>query len=297
MSSVRSLRISKMELLSVPSQGLDSIQSLEHHAGEPIDSAYGSILAKSKNVNVVSFDVFDTVLLRDEKSELERFWDISNRFVQKHGKRLQLDAVSCLTARIQSASHAYQLSEKVQGTTEGRLADIALNMMRALRVKGDHHKLANQWSDCELEVESEQLRLSPFVDGLIDQFVRQDKTIIFLSDMYLEGERIVDLLGRSGCNMSRIDHVISTADCRINKRSGTVFSHIEKKLNLAPYDFLHLGDSLASDFKRPIEAGWLAHHLPIPQKALQARRESHFNICERVFSERNLALPMSVPAV
>ena len=267
------------------------------HETAQSDALLAGILDQAQDAEVVSFDVFDTVLWRDGKSELERFHDVATRFAAQLTGAPTLTARACLTARLTCASHAYQLSEMVEHTTEGRLTDIALNMMHALRLEGDRAAWAEKWCETEIEIETEQLRIAPFIDDLIDRLVDMDKQVIFVSDMYLQADQIQTLLENCGCDMSRVAQLISTADTRINKRSGTIFPYLSKMMDIEPEEFLHMGDSLTSDFRKPIEAGWAARYLPVPRKLLQERRDSHFKTIETVFGQRKLPLPMSVPTV
>jgi predicted HAD superfamily hydrolase len=279
-------------------KALRDAESFEKFYNGPMsDALLDRILKQSERVKVVSFDIFDTVLWRDSRSELERFADIAARFIEKAGPAAVPDQRACLVARITCALNAYQLSEIIDQTTEGRLRDIALNIMHTLRVSGDRRQLAELWCQAELEVESEQLRIAPFIDDLINRLTAMDKQIIFLSDMYLQADQIGILLERAGVDMNRVARLISTADERVNKRSGTIFPRLTAQMDMFASDFLHMGDSFTSDFRKPLEAGWSARHLPVPQKVLAERRESHFQTCEAFFGRRRIALPIAAPTI
>lgn len=259
------------------------------------------IVSRMAQIDTVSFDVFDTVLLRNGISELARFLEISTRFVAKAQERdpeFSHTAHSCLMARIQSASSAYQLSKRLQNTTEGRLTDISLNIMRSLRLPLDQAaEMATLWCEVELEVEIEHLSLSAFADDLITQAVAMGKQVIFISDMYLDAQQIRHILEGCGFDMTRVSQLISTADTTLNKRSGTIFPMVEEKFEMTPSGILHIGDSFVSDFRRPIAAGWKAQHLPIPELLLKARIQSHETTCAMVFGDKNFPLPMSKPSL
>lgn len=259
------------------------------------------MISRMEQVDTLSFDVFDTVLLRNGISELERFLEISTRFMTKAQERdpgFSHTTRSCLMARIQSASSAYQLSKRLQNTTEGRLKDISLNIMRSLRLPPEQAaEMAKLWCDVELEVEIEHLRVSAFADDLITQAVAAGKQIIFISDMYLDAKQIRHILEGCGFDMTRVSQLISTADTILNKRSGTIFPMLVNQLQMSPSRILHIGDSFVSDFHRPITAGWKAQHLPIPERLVKARIESHETTCAMVFGSKNFPLPMSKPSL
>lgn len=281
--------------VGAPEQALKDAASFEDFHASPVsEELRTAILRQAGTAQIVSFDIFDTVLWRDEKSELERFADIARAFADRLPGH---DARAWLMARIFSASHAYQLSEVIEGTTEGRLSDIALNMMHAMKIAGDRHEAARLWCQTELEVETRQLRIAPFIDRLITQLVAEGKQVIFLSDMYLQADQIRRLLDNLGFDMSRVKRLISTADERVNKRSGTIFPRLAREMDVPPEAFLHMGDSLTSDYAMPLRAGWAARYLPVPRAVLAQRRESHFQACETLFGRRQIVLPMAVPTL
>ncbi|THD85383.1 hypothetical protein E7811_06720 [Aliigemmobacter aestuarii] len=252
---------------------------------------------RMNHADVISLDVFDTVLLRDEKSELSRFRDVAERFAGRAEVREaapDLTMRACLVARLYCAATAYQLSIKVNGATEGRLNDIARNMMVSLRLPAE---MAALWIATELEVEREQLRPSIFADALMARAMGAGKQVILVSDMYLDQSQIAELLTACGLETARYTRLFSSADTHVNKRSGTVFPMIAEEMGLHPYRFLHLGDSLVSDFQRPSQAGWWAQHLPVPDMMTHARIRDHHATCEAVFGRPDYPLPMSVPSL
>lgn len=276
-------------------QALNYSASFESfYAGPLSNKLRDDILRQAEDAQIISFDIFDTVLWRDEQSELARFAVVAQAFSDRLPGH---DPRSWLTARIFGASHAYQMSEMVEGTTEGRLRDIALNMMHAMRIPGDRHEAADLWCQTELEIEAAQLRISPFIDRLIDALVAQDKMVILLSDMYLQADQIRQLLDSLGFSMDRVARLISSGDERVNKRSGTIFPHLMRDMGAQPGDFLHMGDSLTSDFVMPIRSGWAAQYLPVPLAVQEKRRENHFQSCATLFGQRQTALPMAVPTL
>lgn len=255
------------------------------------------IIARMARADIVSFDVFDTVLLRDGKSELHRFADFATRFADgltAAGGAPVVSARAALVARIYSASAAYQLSAPVQGTTEGRLDDIAWHMMHSLRLP---EAAAADWIEAELSVETEQLRRSDFAHQIMESAVKAGKRVIFVSDMYLSEAHIRRLLDACGVDMRLVSRVYSTADTTVNKRSGTIFARIARDLATDPGRFLHLGDSRVSDYLQPGLAGWAAQYLPLPRGLAHARRDDHLATCAAQFGDAHFPLPMSVPSV
>lgn len=196
-------------------------------------------------------------------------------------------------ARIHSASTAYRLSPRKQDCVEGRLADIALNTVRSLKLDPAY---ADIWIEAELGVESEQLRLSSFVLELMALAEAENKRTIFISDMYLDRDNIAILLAKAGLADTPLANIISSADEILNKRSGTIFPALAERYGLEGGRFLHLGDSFQSDYLMPKSCGWLAQHLPVPKVLLASRYESHHRTVQSLFGMKQFPLPMSRPA-
>ena len=258
-----------------------------------------NLVARLDTIDVLSLDIFDTVLLRDEKSELERFHDIAVRFAGLSEVRAVFPALSsrtALTARLNCARTAYQMGERVEGTTEGRLDQIAALMMQVLRAPAERRvALADIWCATELAVEGEQLRASTFALDLARIANAAGKRVILVTDMYLDEEQVRMLLAQCGADPRQFHAISSSADTIVNKRSGTIFPYLNSKLSMVPDRVLHLGDSYVSDYLQPCLAGWQAQHLPLPRKTIDARIASHELICETQFGARNFQLPINKP--
>jgi predicted HAD superfamily hydrolase len=123
----------------------------------------------------------------------------------------------------------------------------------------------------ELNYENKNLILNPIVSAIFD-FVKKELKghVILISDMYMRKEQILALIKMKNLDTSNlITSIFSSADEKLSKKSGKIFSKIEKKLNSRPHSFVHIGDSLDGDFKKPIEKGWNAIHLPLPNCLLE----------------------------
>ncbi|WP_138468402.1 HAD family hydrolase [Poseidonocella sp. HB161398] len=251
-----------------------------------------------ERVDVCSFDVFDTVLQRDGRSELERFGDVAAEFVRRAGREdpeLRLSQRTCLSARVLSASTAYQMSPPVKGCREGRFPEIVQNLVASLSLPGDPYE--RLWREAEFEIEAAQLRGAPFIENLIDLAVARGKTVIFISDMYLPGEDIARLVEACGIGTGKVARIFSSADTVVSKRSGLLYDHVCAELEVAPGKMLHLGDSLEGDFIAAKRRGLEAIHLPVPRALMQKRLESHRSMLAGLAGEDPLPLPIGAPVL
>jgi hypothetical protein len=135
--------------------------------------------------------VFDTALLRECKSEARRFWDISERFVaecREEGISVDFEPEDALLARVTAATAAYSISRSIAGNREGRFEDIARTTCELL----DHPELAAAYVANELAYEAGALVANPLL-GMVSEALPETR-MIFVSDMYLEGNKITHLL-------------------------------------------------------------------------------------------------------
>ncbi len=251
-----------------------------------------------ERVDICSFDVFDTLLLRDDRSELERFADVAAEFIRRAraaGAETLPSARSCLSARILAASTAYQMSRPVEGCREGRFGDIVRNLVASLGLPADPFE--EHWREAELETEASQLRGSAFIENLIDLAVARGKTVIFISDMYLPAEDISRLVEVCGISTEKVSRIYSSADTVVNKRSGLVYDLVCSEQGAAPERILHMGDSLEGDFAAAKRRGLEAIHLPIPRAVTAKRLDSHRRILSGLAGDADLPLPIAPPVL
>lgn len=211
---------------------------------------------------IISCDVFDTVLFRNEKCEPFRFFEIATALKMK--LNLPHNVYEILNARYLGVEITYSASKVLQGCREGSLYDIHRVMLNVLNVKPE---LLKKSIEVESEYERENLSLN---DGLWNLLLNlkqlYNAEIIFISDMYKHSEQIEVLLNAHITNYHNIVYKLySSADSVISKHSGKIFDFVEKDLNYHQEQFIHIGDNLRSDYQNPKKHGWNAIYLPVPK--------------------------------
>lgn len=228
---------------------------------------------EAADAKILSFDVFDTFLLRNDKPETARYLELS-RLLQKRVAETKPDRLpdemDILLARLHALSFSYRTGKQVDGCREGHIAQVARVARNILGLEEDAERL---FLEAELDYEAANLKLNPVLAELASNFREKGGKVILVSDMYLGGEEIADIAKRLKANID-FDAIFSSADCIVSKRSGKVFAHIEAKMEAAPKDFLHIGDAWDGDVLRPREAGWRALHFPIARAETVRRRKA-----------------------
>jgi hypothetical protein len=229
---------------------------------------------EAQQFTVLSLDVFDTLLLRNDKSELTRFYELAGHlatFLQKQGGGITQPDV--LIARLMAARTAYRSGDRVQGCREGALTDIYRLMFDILKLP---EPLLADCIQIELQYESDNLTVNHALLDVVRQTVANGKRAILLSDMYLEGDHIQQLIEVKTKEANLFTHIISSADEKVSKHcAGKIYPHVEALMNTNSDNFLHIGDSLRSDYQHACYNGWQALHLGIPITERRARLNSH----------------------
>ena len=228
----------------------------------------------TKDVKVISFDVFDTILIRmlpsDKVAEIAAE-ELSRRIFQEFA--LEIDAREILRSRFQFKMNMDKAN--LFGDAEWVLSDW-LNVLARKRPI-DPPTLCRLGYLSELLAEKMCLRLAPYaVDALSLAKVRELR-VIAVSDMWLDQGWLNDLLVKFGLDF---DAVFSSGSMGASKRRGTIFRQIEYCFSLPPNAFVHIGDSLKGDFIRPRLADWGSIWMPHPGNTLQFRNlpvSSRFN--------------------
>ncbi|MBP5534336.1 MAG: hypothetical protein J6Y03_02375 [Alphaproteobacteria bacterium] len=179
---------------------------------------------------VVSFDIFDTLLIRpyvkptDLFLHMEQFYHVDGF----HDERVNAE----LRAR---RNHPH-------------LNDITLDeIYRQILPKFYSYK------EKELEWEKRLLMPHPLNMEIYRQAVKKNKKIVIASDMYLPTDFLKEVLGKNG--YTRIDKIYVSGDCNKTKCSGDMFRQIITDFNVEPVDILHIGDNEYSDVSVPRSVG------------------------------------------
>lgn len=209
----------------------------------------------------VSFDVFDTVLLRNEKSEIRRFYEISDLFSKAiaDGYGNSCNAESVLFARYVSTKNSYSYSKQVRGCREGRLEEIHLGIVRMLNVPDE---FSEKLTEIELDYEIRNVEPNPFVRPTLDLCEKLGLGVVLISDMYMGGAHIHKLLNSHFPGAFQFQQIYSSGDLKISKRSGHLFDHVVSMIGVSTSEMLHFGDNELTDVQCARERGLQTIYLP-----------------------------------
>ncbi len=200
--------------------------------------------------DVLSLDVFDTVITRTVETPIDVFALIEQRLTDLAGRKAKSYAVK---------------REKAEKTTRQQAGSYGQGEITLKEIL-DH--LVDNWPDLapyraqlenlEIEAELEVIRPVPDILKLIDQTRARGKHVIFVSDMYLAGKTIASLLAKCGVTHAPEDLLVSS-EIGLTKHAGTIWPQVIQHAGPGKR-ILHIGDNEKADIETPIKHNILALH-------------------------------------
>ena len=226
------------------------------------------ILSFPGNLDLYSFDIFDTLLARRiEPPEAIHEALCGHLSRHLHG---QPGSEELLTLRKEAELALRQKSHSAGLDFECHYIDLLEQWVKMIRRRDDDELLV--WlRDMELSLELSALFVKDGVIELFSQLKKAGKKIIVTSDMYLGPNEIRTILKHNGL-LDFIDRIyVSSTFCRC-KYSGRLFKQIMADFSLSPERILHAGDNPVSDYAVPRSLG--IHAVLIREREEKRRRRT-----------------------
>ena len=182
---------------------------------------------------VISFDVFDTLIIRDVPVPADVFDYIS--------------ADPSFKSRRMEAERKARIESNLEDIT---LSDIYKHLYIDERER-------QKWMNREISTELTLCKPNPSALAFFNKMHESGKKIIIISDMYLSCATISLLLSNCGYNLDGVSLYISSEYGK-TKRSGNLFKKVLDIERIRHSDVIHIGDNMLSDLLRPKLCGMKA---------------------------------------
>lgn len=183
---------------------------------------------------VVSFDIFDTLLLRPFAQPHDLFMILGEKF----------DCLDFMTIRREAERDARNIAAIMKGNREVTIYDIYEQIEFKTGISKEYGVKT------EFETELEFCFANPYMLEVFNILKSQNKKIIAISDMYLTKEMIVKLLIKSG--YVGFDEVYVSSESNASKRDKNLYKIVIKKYGR---NLVHVGDNFVTDIKHARESG------------------------------------------
>ena len=191
--------------------------------------------------DVISFDVFDTLIFRPFSTPTDMFHFTGSKLKYFDFKKL----------RIEMEMQARRNANEAKNIQEISLKDIWNTIEEDVGINAEVGMLA-EWND-----ELQFCFANPYMLAVIKELRKQGKKIIIISDMYLGKSHIQKLLNM--CGYGEMDGYFVSSDHKHSKSEGTLYDIVKRKLYLEK-TFVHIGDNLYADKKQAEKHGFTGFH-------------------------------------
>ncbi len=189
------------------------------------------------DIKVVSFDIFDTSLIRDVFKPTDVFKMVET----------ELNYPGFINARIKAELAARAIQKRCNRE------DISYDDIYNSFLQPDFGAKAK-----ELEVEARVLRRNEKVFDIYQHWIQRGVKIIFTSDMYLPVSFLENILRKNGYNhWDKLYISGSIGKCK----TGSLFPYIINDLRVKPEEILHIGDNYYSDILKPKSLGLKVYYI------------------------------------
>lgn len=239
-----------------------------HAAYSKAEQALEDIVKLLAGYDVISFDVFETLL---ERTGVFRPIDL---FLEIGAKAEPLFGVSPETfaqLRIRAEREARALLAGQHGR-DVHIKQIYARLGALLTTVGAACVPASVLRDAaemEMDVELSHLRPVASVAAVYRWAIQSGKTVIFVSDFYSPAGFVEKALRQN--KFAQYDHLFVSCELDHTKHAGDLYHYVCQHLDVEPQQIVHLGDNAWSDGARALQAGIAHIRINNPVNPLLAR--------------------------
>ena len=172
--------------------------------------------------DVISFDIFDTLLIRPYDKPTDLFEELEKRYFMPGFARARVEAE-------QRAREKYILQEDVTLVQIYEMIDAVYLTM----------------SERETALERAVVRANKIIKILYDEAVRLGKHIVIVSDMCLTKDFLKTILWDNGYSV--FEKVYVSSETGHTKASGNMYQYVLNDFGCKAEEILHIGDNFVSD--------------------------------------------------
>ncbi|NRT73687.1 HAD family hydrolase [Clostridium beijerinckii] len=189
------------------------------------------------DVSIVSFDIFDTLILRMVEKPTDIFRLVQIEYEKKYGPlNFNYEEI-----RIESENEARKIAYNNENRLEIHFDEIFEALINLLI---DKEKI-DILKELELNLEKKFCVPNNYMKKLFNECKKMGKKILIVSDMYLDKDIILSLLDK--CGYSGYENLYLSSELMMTKAHGGVYDYIIKELKVNPNDILHIGDNYETD--------------------------------------------------
>ncbi|WP_244834816.1 HAD-IA family hydrolase [Clostridium sp. BJN0001] len=193
-----------------------------------------------KKYKYISFDIFDTLLLRNLSKPTDIFLKVGSKARKCGYLNENIDKYEFNRIRILAQKKVRNMCRKID--KEITLLDIYNEMPNNIGNMKEIMKI-------EIEEEKELTYLNPVIYDLLKFLKQKGKKIFLISDMYLNAKIIKEILLYNNFDYTKIDGLFVSCDVSLSKSNGKLFKYVLEKYKINASDIIHIGDNYSKDIQ------------------------------------------------
>lgn len=195
---------------------------------------YAELYEKIQNYDIVSFDIFDTLIMRKVYLPIDVFYMVEKRFQSKLGKNFSF---------VETRKKAASLLENAT------IEEIYAEMEKA---EGWGGSLKEEIKLYEIEVEKQMIIPRRDMVKLYNA-VKEIKEVFLVSDMYLSSAVLEEILSECGIEIKR-ENILVSCELKKSKEDGALWEYYRDTV-VKGRTSLHIGDNENADDEQPKQYG------------------------------------------
>ncbi len=206
------------------------------------------------SIEFVSFDIFDTLLVRPFLNPSDMYLVMQNYFEELTKSEARFKEIR---------SYSENRARETISTINPYFKDVTIDEIYDSMEKELHisREICDKLKQKELDLEMAFLRPRKAMKEIYELALYENKKIIIISDMYLTKGNIANLLEKNGYTGYTELFVSSKERCL--KHSGELFTCAIKKLDIKDTStVIHIGDNWNSDHIMPLSLGMKSYFIP-----------------------------------
>ncbi len=215
-----------------------------------LERIYGKEIKKvlvSSKVKVVSFDLFDTLVIRNVPMPEDVFELVQIQYQREHPDgHLKLD----FAALRRGAEKLARKKNAQNGKNEVTLEEIYDSIQEL------EESVRKELLKIEIETEYRVCQPNDEMKAFFEQMVKQGYSVIITSDMYLPESAVKNILKK--CGYTSYTALYVSSKYGETKAAGTLFERIFSDFSIEKHQLLHIGDHIRSDYWIPKQKGMQA---------------------------------------
>lgn len=199
------------------------------------DSSYEQLKDKIDDADIISFDIFDTLIMRKIFSPEDVFKLLEERVISQ----LKINEnIALIRTNIVSKCGVYASIDDIYYEIE-KSTDLPRSTIEQIK-------------QLEKDIDMQLCIARKDIKELYEYCIKSNKEVYLISDMYYGMEDIKNILNTCGLKLLDNDHIWISCEKKMDKISGSMWKEYSQYIN-RKLKCLHIGDNIKSDIDNPLQ--------------------------------------------